>query len=96
MMLIGAVAFCLGFTALYAAVTRDLGLYFWILTAAGAFFLPMLLLACTLFGGAEALKPALIVASIAATLPAVRGRQRETVWSHRPIGPKYNSRIRGC
>ncbi len=73
MMLIGAVAFCLGFTALYAAVTRDLGLYFWILVSLGAFVLPMLLLACTLFGGAEALKPALIVASIAATLPAYLG-----------------------
>ncbi len=73
MMLIGAVAFCLGFTALYAAVTRDLGVYFWILTATGVFFLPMLLLACTLFGGREALKPTLIVTSIAATLPAYLG-----------------------
>ncbi len=73
MMLIGAVGFCLGFTALYGAVTRDLGLYFRILVSLGAFFLPMLLLACTLFGGREALNPALIVTSIAATLPAYLG-----------------------
>ena len=73
MMLIAAVAFCLGFTALYVAFARDFGLPFWILASAGAFFLPMLLLACTLFGGAEALKPAPIVASIAATLPAYLG-----------------------
>jgi hypothetical protein len=39
----------------------------------GAFILPMLLLACTLFGGREALEPALIVKSIAATLPAYLG-----------------------
>ncbi len=73
MMLIGAVAFCFGFTALYTAVTRDLGLYFWMLTATGAFYLPMLLLACTLFGSREALNPALIVTSIVATLPAYLG-----------------------
>ena len=73
MMLIAAVAFCLGFTAFYVALTRDLGPHVWILGAAGAFFLPMLLLACTLFGGTEALNPAMIVASIAATLPAYLG-----------------------
>jgi phage FluMu protein Com len=73
MMLLGAVAFCLGSAALYGAFTRDLGLYFWILTAAGAFFLPMLLLACTLFGGTEALNLAMIVTSIRATLAAYLG-----------------------
>jgi len=73
MMLIGAAAFCLGFAALYGVFTRDLGLYLWIPASAGVFVLPMLLLACTFFGGPEALKPALIVTSIAATLPAYLG-----------------------
>ena len=73
MMLIGAVAFCLGFAALYVAFTRDLRLPFWILASAGVFFLPMLLLACTIFGGTEALSPAVLVTSIAATLPAYLG-----------------------
>ncbi len=86
MMLVGAVAFCLGFTALYGAMTRDLGLYFWILIVAGAFFLPMLLLACTLFGGREALNPALIVTSIAAALPAYLGLIARLVLLAAPAG----------
>jgi hypothetical protein len=73
MMLIGAVAFCLGLTALYGAFTRDFGPYFWIPVSAGVFFLPMLLLACTLFGNTEGLNPALIVTSIRATFPAYLG-----------------------
>jgi phage FluMu protein Com len=72
-MLLGAVAFCLGFAALYAAFTRDFGLYFWIAVSAGVFFLPMLLLACTLFGSREALNPTLIVTSIGTTFPAYLG-----------------------
>jgi hypothetical protein len=73
MMLLGAAAFCLGFVALYVAFARDLGLYVLIPASAGAFVLPMLLLACTLFGGREALNPTLIVTSIGATLPAYLG-----------------------
>jgi hypothetical protein len=73
MMLIGAVAFCLGLTALYGVFTRDFGPYFWIPVSAGVFFLPMLLLACTLFGNTEALNLAMILKSIAATLPAYLG-----------------------
>ncbi len=73
MMLLGAVVVCLGLTALYGAFMGNLGLSFWILAAALAFVLPMVLLACTLFGGTEALNPALIVTSIGATLPAYLG-----------------------
>jgi hypothetical protein len=48
-------------------------MYFWILIAAIMFLLPMLLLACTLFGGREGLHPVLIITAIAATLPAYLG-----------------------
>jgi hypothetical protein len=64
---------CLGPAALYAVSTGDVGLSFWMLASAGAFFLPMLLLACTLLGSAEALHPALIATSITTTLPAYLG-----------------------
>jgi phage FluMu protein Com len=73
MMLMAVVAVCLGLTALYGAFIGNLGLSVWILAAALAFVLPMVLLACTLFGGMEALKPALIVTSIGVTLPAYLG-----------------------
>ncbi len=72
-MLIGAVVVCLGLTALYGALMRGWGPLVWMPAAAGAFVLPMLLLACTLFGGTEALHPALIVTSIAATFWAYMG-----------------------
>ncbi len=73
MMLIGAVAFCLGLAVLYGVFTRDFGPYFWIPVSLGAFFLPMLLLACTLFGSTEALNLAMIFTSIVATFPAYVG-----------------------
>jgi hypothetical protein len=72
-MLMAVVAGGLGLAALYGAFMTNLSLSFWILAAALACVLPMLLLACTLFGGAEALKPALVVTSIGATLPAYLG-----------------------
>ncbi len=72
-MLMGAVVLCLGPAALCCICTGSLGLFFWMLALAGTFPLPMLLLACTLIGDAEALNPALIVTSITAALPAYLG-----------------------
>ncbi len=72
-LLLSVVALCLGPCAFYRVVAGDTDLSFWTLASAGAFLLPMLLLACTLWGGGEALNPALIATSIAATFPAYLG-----------------------
>jgi hypothetical protein len=70
LLLVGGVAVCLWPAALYRGVSGQVDVWFWVLVATGAFFLPMSLLAATLFQGIDALNPVLIVRSIVLTLPA--------------------------
>ncbi len=70
LLLVASVAVCLWPAALYRGVAGRPDAWFWVLAAAGAFFLPMSLLAATLFQGIDALNPVLIVRSILVTLPA--------------------------
>ncbi len=70
LLLLGGIAVCFWPAGLYRGVTERSDVWFWILAATGAFFLPMSLLTATLFEGFDALNPLLIVRSILATLPA--------------------------
>ncbi len=70
LLLVAGAASCLWPAALYRGVAGRLDVWFWALAATGAFFLPMSLLAATLFQGIDALNPVLIVRSIIMTLPA--------------------------
>ena len=72
-MLMGAVASCFCPAAFYRIFGGNMGLYFWVLASAGAFLLPMLLLACTLLDSVEAFDLRFVVRSITATLPAYLG-----------------------
>jgi hypothetical protein len=70
LLLIGGVAICLWPAALYRGVAGRMDVWFCVLAAAGAFFLPMSLLMATLFQGIDALNPVLIIRSILMTFPA--------------------------
>jgi hypothetical protein len=69
-LLAAALAVCFWPAALYRGVAGRADAWFWTLGVAGAFFLPMTLLAAVLFDGIDALNPLLIVRSILTTLPA--------------------------
>ncbi len=70
LLLIGGVAICLWPAALYRGVAGRMNVWFCVLAATGAFFLPMSLLMATLFQGIDALNPMLIIRSILMTFPA--------------------------
>ena len=70
LLLVAGVAICLWPAALYRGLAGRIDVWFWVLGAAGAFFLPMSLLMATLFQGIDALNPVLITRSILVTLPA--------------------------
>ena len=70
LLLVGGVAICLWPAALYRGVAGRADVWFWVLGAAGACFLPMSLLMATLFQGIDALNPVLITRSIFVTFPA--------------------------
>ncbi len=70
LLLVAGVAICLWPAALYRGLAGRIDVWFWVLGAAGAFFLPMSLLMATLFQGIDALNPVLITRSVLVTLPA--------------------------
>jgi hypothetical protein len=70
LLLVAGVAVCLWPVALYRGVAGRADVWFWVLGLTGAFFLPMSLLAATLFQGIDALNPVLITRSILVTFPA--------------------------
>jgi len=70
LLLVAGGAICLWPAALYRGVAGRADVWFWVLGATGAFFLPMSLLMVTLFQGIDALNPVLITRSILVTLPA--------------------------
>ena len=69
----GIVAVCFWPVAVYYILTKRVDLTFWLLSAAGAFFFPMALLAGVLFDAIHALNPIFIISSIFKTfLPYCR------------------------
>ncbi len=57
-------AVCFGPAAIYFILTKRTNISFWLLSAAGVFFFPMLFLAIALFSSVRALNPKLIFGSI--------------------------------
>jgi len=67
LLLIGCVAVCFWPTAVYYIFTQRTGLGFWMLSACGAFFFPMVLLRGIMFDSYDGLNPIPIIISIAGT-----------------------------
>ena len=63
----GAMAVCLCPAAVYYVVTERADLLFWVLSTAGVFFLPMVLLRAVIFNSVNALNPISIIAAILRT-----------------------------
>jgi hypothetical protein len=66
-LILGCVAICFWPAAVYYGFTQRIDSTFWLLSACGAFFFPMGLLAVVMFDSVNALNPVLIVGSIAST-----------------------------
>lgn len=70
---LGSIALCFWPAVVYSAWTGRADAIFWLLSACGLFFFPMVLLAGTLFDAIHALNPIVIIASIVRTLPRYLG-----------------------
>jgi hypothetical protein len=67
-LVIGVVAVCFFPAVVYYITTERADLLFWLLSAVGVFFLPMLLLTVVLFDSVNVLNPVIIITSIYRTL----------------------------
>ena len=63
-LMLGSVAVCFCPVAIYYIITERTDLLFWLLSAYGFFFLPMVLLIVVLFDSVDALNPIVIIRSI--------------------------------
>jgi len=63
-LMLGCVAVCFCPAAIYYIITERTDLLFWLLSAYGFFFLPMVLLTVVLFDSVDALNPIVIIRSI--------------------------------
>ena len=67
-LLLGCIAICLWPPAVYYLFNRQTGLWFWLLSACGVFFLPMSFLRGVMFDSFDTLNPMRIIQSICNTL----------------------------